>query len=78
VVLDAGRSARWDREQQRRVSDDGSFDGGKRLLGKVASLLGDKETSDMGISVVDKDEKEIGNFPCHSAILVGTISNILT
>jgi len=38
---------------------------------KIACLLGDKETSDMSISVVNEKDEQIASFPCHSAILAG-------
>jgi len=40
-------------------------------VNKVACLLGDKETSDVSICVVNEKDEEIGSFPCHSAILAG-------
>jgi len=51
------------------------FGGEKRLLDKLASLLGDSETSDSTLSVVDEEDKEIAEFHCHSAILSGSNSN---
>jgi len=46
-------------------------DAAEPLLNKIACLLGDKETSDVTISVVNEKDEEIGSFPCHSAILAG-------
>jgi len=47
------------------------FGGEKRLLEKLASLLGDSETSDMTISVVNDEDKEQAELYCHSVILSG-------
>jgi len=41
------------------------------LLGQVGSLLGDEITSDMIVSVVDKENVEVGIFFCHSVVLSG-------
>jgi len=46
--------------------------GGKRLLGL---LLGDMETSDVIISLVNDEGKEIGRFFCHSRILSGNVNS---
>jgi len=45
--------------------------GEQRLLERVKSLLGDEETSDVVILVMDDSDKEIGKFFCHMAILSG-------
>jgi len=41
------------------------------ILDQVASLLGDEVTSDVIVSLQDKDKKSCGNFYCHSYILSG-------
>jgi len=45
--------------------------GERRLIESVKSLLGDEETSDVVIKVVDEADMEIGKFCCHIAILSG-------
>jgi len=47
------------------------FGGEKRLLDKVKSLMGDKKTCDVTLSVVSEDGTVIRRFPCHSFILLG-------
>jgi len=46
------------------------FEWEKKLSGKVSSLLGNKDTCDVTISVVNEG-KEIGSVPSHSFILLG-------
>jgi len=41
---------------------------------EVALSLGDEGSSDVVISVVDKDGKEMKKFYCHSAILSGILT----
>jgi len=48
--------------------------GQEKVLEKVGSLLGDKETSDVTISVVDEEGKEIREFHCHCVILSGNVA----
>jgi len=43
------------------------------ILKQVAALLGDEVTSDVHVSVFDKENAEIGSFFCHSAILSGEL-----
>jgi len=45
--------------------------GQEKFLEKVGSLLGDEETSDVTISVVNDEGKEIRKFHCHRIILSG-------
>jgi len=46
------------------------------ILDQLASLLGDEVTSDVIVSVVDKEKDvERGKFFCHSAIIAGRSSN---
>jgi len=52
-----------------------SFGGERRLLDKVAGLLGDKETSDVSISVVNREDEDIKTFYCHSIMLSGEEDN---
>jgi len=49
------------------------------VLDQIASLYGDEATSDVIVSLVDKERKEeMGKFFCHSSILSGnrTLSNV--
>jgi len=49
--------------------------GQQKVLKNVGSLLGDEETSDVTISVVNDEGKEIRKFHCHCNILSGTVGN---
>jgi len=50
------------------------FKGEERLMKKVAGVFGDEETSDVALSVVNDEDKEIRKFYCHTAILSGTLT----
>jgi len=47
--------------------------GQQTVLEKVGSLLGDEETSDVTISVVNGEGEEIRKFYCHCSILSGNV-----
>jgi len=47
----------------------------EKVLERVGSLLGDEETSDVTISVVNGESKEIRKFHCHCRILSGKLLN---
>jgi len=49
----------------------------EKVLEKVGSLLGDEETSDVTISVVNHEGKEIRKFHCHCIILSGKCGSFL-
>jgi len=49
----------------------------KEPVYRVACLLGDKETSDMSICVVNEKDEEIARLPCHSAILSGHSASVI-
>jgi len=65
--------------KERRSSEVESFKMRKQIiLDQVACLFGDETTSDVVVSVFDKEEIEIGNFFCHSAILKGKFKRQLS
>jgi len=65
------------RNEDCKVSLEEKFLEKEPMMKKVACLLGNKEISDVSISIVNENNEEIARFPSHSTILSSYCPSII-